>query len=373
MPVLSSLTGSVSVASSGQIIYSISPLHADGRYLKNINNESVWLRGVNAWSFVDYPAGVFMGSPVWNINNVNAELTEMKNWGINTVRIATAIEFWKYNMSTPSAGIGHRAAIKLLLNAMAAKGMYLIYAGYSVRGYWNGMDQDPLPYPPYQTSANAPQVIGSQQDFVDWWKSIASELKGYPNVIFELWNEPNGDDAAMNSWYNVMQLCINAIRSTGAIQPIICTSDMACWVNLNYPPPQNDASTMDWIWSVNLADPLNNIIYSTHYYTTYGHIGLNGKHVYDYNNIKLGFTYFKFPEVLQNHPLFIGEFAANMDTDVSNELVAFNNTLTIFREWHIHYTAWLWRDALFGRLYTGNFNPTLGGSMLKSHLALPAQ
>jgi hypothetical protein len=142
-----------------------------------------------------------------------------------------------------------------------------------VRGYGNGMSQDPLPYPPYQTSTNASAVIGNQADFVAYWASIASELKNYPNVIFELWNEPCG--AGLSTWISAMQQCITAIRATGATQPIICTHDMACWVGLEYPPPPYgicDAGTMDWVATSGLTDSLNNLIYSTHFYTTYSHI-----------------------------------------------------------------------------------------------------
>jgi len=371
--VKSLFTASRVITSTGSIVSGISPLHAVGKYLKDLNNNTVWLRGVGAWQFNDDPDAIFMGNSIWNVNNVKAELDAMKSWGINVVRSAQAVEHWKYDMNQPNAGINHRQAIKTLLTLMAERGMYFIYTGYQVTDYWHGGNQDPFPYPPYQTSRGASSVIANQQEFVDWWASIATELKDYPNVLFELWNEPHGDITAAAIWVDTMQKSINAIRATGAQQPIIAAWDMACWVNLNYPPPQNQASTMDWVFLANLNDTAKNLIYTTHYYTTYGHIGLNGGHVYDYDNIKLGFQYFKFPEVLQSYPLLIGEFAANMDTDTTNELIAFDNTMKIFEEWHIQYTAWVWRDALFGRLHGGppSFAPTLGGSVLKTHLAIP--
>ncbi|MEM2292830.1 MAG: hypothetical protein QXG39_01630 [Candidatus Aenigmatarchaeota archaeon] len=42
----------------------------------------------------------------------------------------------------------------------------MIYATHTVKCYWSGCDQDPLPFPPYQTIPNASQVIANVSGFV---------------------------------------------------------------------------------------------------------------------------------------------------------------------------------------------------------------
>lgn len=354
----------------------ISKLHVDGKYIKNETNQIIFLKGVNKVEMADDPDGIWMGDTMWKTSKVIAELDFMKSWGINVIRVHQAVEHWKYNMSSPNAAIPHRQAVKQLLDLAAERGIYVIYDGYSVTDYWHGAEQDPLPYPPYQTSENASSVITSQQDFIDWWVSIASELKDYPNVIFELWNEPTGDDQAKQSWFNVSQRTINAIRATGAQNLIIFQWAMNNWVNLDFPPPSNTASTMDWVWQANINDPTGNLVYSTHIYRTYGafhHSKPSYWRAWEYNEIQQAFQYFKFPEVTQSYPLIIGEIGANLaytGTELDHELIAFNNSLTLFDEMNIHFIAFWWRNINIFRLLNDSvsFKPTSSGQIFINHI-----
>ena len=174
-----------------------------------MHNQTVFLRGVNKVEFADSPGGAWMGVTVmdysaWNPNNVRNELTAIASMGVNVIRTHDAIENWKYDLGH------HRQMYKEFTQIAAQLGLYVILDGFSVRNYWNGAAQDPLPYPPYQTSTNASQVIGSENDFVDWWAGVATYLKDCPNVLFELWNEPinpTGYDQAQAkaSWFRVGQ------------------------------------------------------------------------------------------------------------------------------------------------------------------------
>lgn len=373
IPVLSFLVDDITIKSSGSIAI-ISPLHVEGRYIKDSFGNAMYLRGVNKAGFEDQPGGIWMGRAVkdysqWNPDDVRTELDAMKSWGINTIRCHQAVEHWKYDMGQ------HRQIIKEFLTLAAEKGMYVIYDGYSIRNYWNGAKQDPLPYPPYQKSENASDVIASEDEFVEWWVSVAMELKDYPNVIFELWNEPCGDDQAKQSWFNVSQRCIQTIRATGATQLIIFQWRMDCWVNLDYPPPNNPASTMDWIWQANLTDPLGNVVYSTHIYRCYGafhHSTPSYWNAWEYDEILQAFKYMKFNETIQNYPLFIGEIGADVaytEEELQHELLAWGNCLTLFEEMGIHYTAFWWRSIGIFRLHSGSpdFTPNEAGQILKTH------
>ncbi len=366
-------------------VNAISKLHVDGRYIKNEANHTVFLRGVNKAEMVDDPDGIWMGSTIWTDANVKTELDAMESWGINVVRIHFSVELWKYDIgpdsghpASPYCGISTREAIKKLLNFTAERGMYVILDAYSVRCYWTKGDQDPLPFPPYQTSENASEIIGSVDDFVDFWRSVASELKDYPNVIFEIWNEPHNtasanktDEEAFMDWMNAWNLCADAIREVGATQPIIFQWGMGVYCNLY----ENDETgevyakggghLHHWMENAigNLTDPLDNIIYSTHVYRLYGGTGLYqgsakdkyGYRGWPYEHVKAAFEYmgFKWVGDTLNKPLFIGEVGCDIaftDEEYVREIAAWNNTLNIFNEWGISYAAFWWRNIGVFRL-----------------------
>ena len=155
-------------------------------------------------------------------------------------------------------------------------------------------------------------------------------MKGYKNVIFELWNEPHGDDQAKQSWFNVTQRTIDAIRETGAQQLIVIQWDYASWINLDHP---TGGSKLDWIWEANLNDPLGNLVYSTHLYRSYAHIQIDGDNAWNLTDIDLGFELMKYYDAANTYPLFVGEIGASLGytgTELEHELTAFDNSLQLF-------------------------------------------
>ncbi len=362
-----------SFTSQGQILRFAPPLHVEGNLIKNTYGDTVYLQGVNKVEFADDPDGIWMGNTFWSDANVAQELDTMKTWGANTVRCIMALDNWKYNLSSPHAALSNREAVKKFLEFAEERGLYVIFTAYRVTNYWNGGGQDPLPYPPYQTSTGASSVISNQQDFVDWWGSVASELKTYPNVIFELWNEPTGDTVAQQSWFSVAQQCISAIRAAGATQLVIFQWNAASWVNLNYPPPQFAASTLDWVYEANLSDPLGNIVYNTHLYRTYGHIHRSPQYeqVWNYSDVDLGMQLMGYYAVSSTYPLIVDEVGCNnYATDPQNEVAFFDNALTLLEEHGISYCGFWWREINIFPLHHGppDFVPTPAGQVLREHL-----
>jgi hypothetical protein len=259
--------------------------------------------------------------------------------------------------------------------------MYVIFTAYRVTNYFNGGNQDPLPYPPYQTSSGAGSVITSKQDFVNWWADVASNLKGYNNVLFEIWNEPIADGNAAQEFYGVQQQVINAIRGTGAQNLVLAQWDMGSWTDLDY----GGGSTMDWVNTAKLTDPTNNLVYVTHLYREYGQTGIYSSqasqskwgtnHAYDYNELKRAFTAEKIDYVLNtlNKPMFVTECGANMDksgAEANYEQQALANELKIFNEWGMNWIVHWFREIGIFRLHTGapNFTPTAGGQVTQQYL-----
>jgi hypothetical protein len=396
-PVIASLFTNVTIRSSGTIA-SILPLHVEGRYIKNSLNQTVILRGVNKVEFADDPDGTWMGSTMWKDENVAAEVDAMKSWSINVVRCHMSVELWKYdagpnsgNPASPYCAISAREAIKRLLTMAAEKGIYVLLDGYSIGSYWDGGDQDPLPFPPYQKSTNASEVIGSVDDYVEWMKSVANELKRYPNAIIELWNEPdyNPKEPAYTDWLNASQRAITAIRETGAENLIVFQWTTGVYCNL---PDVNVESggyaLRDWLERAitALSDPLGNLVFSTHIYRSGGGTGLytttamqekwGSQYAWDYDEIKRAFLYMglKWAGEELNVPLIIGEIGGNLGWETSNptehqhEMIGFNNTLTILNEWNMGYIGFWWRNVDVYRLLQNGLPwvppPTQSGHIL---------
>jgi len=361
-PAISSLMRNVSIRSSGAIA-TISPLHVEGRYIKDIFNNTVILKGVNMPGFTDHPngwwnsegSGIWSGIGIWNPNLVKHYLDAAKMWGFNTIRLHTTVELWKNN---PSSGDfqgkplqrPYRDNIKDFMRWAGERNLYVIFDFYNIKYY---TAQEHFPIPPYN---NYPEIIGSQQEFVDIWVSVAEELRGYPNVLFQLWNEPvnpSGTNRAVVAglWFDTVQKTINAIRSV-TDHIIIVHWLYGVWVNLNFPPPPlgtnlGGGDTLKWVEDY----PLNgvNIMYSTHIYDdSRGFFSVpQYQEAYEYEDVKMAHRYELLDYVVFNlsKPLIITETGTNMwrtGIDLEQHLTSFQNSLRILNEWGISWVVWVW-------------------------------
>jgi hypothetical protein len=356
----------------------LSPLHVDGNKIKYSNGSVVHLHGVNKVEFADDPDGIFMGNTYWDDANVKAELAAMKSWGVNLVRCHINIQDWIKNTSDSNSAISAQEALKRFAQFAAQDGIYVIYDGYSVTDYWNGANQDPLPYPPYQKSSGASTVITSQQDFVNWWVSVANVFKDYPNVIFELWNEPYGDSTAQASYKVVAQQSINAIRATGASNLILFQWDMSNWIDLDYPPPIGGQIFSNWIPYFSLTDPTGNLVYSTHlYYNSIirrGNSSINGYYGWNSSDIYLALKGMDYYSTAQTYPVIIGEVGCDVawgGTDLTSEETSFDNKLSLLDSHEIGYAAFWWRGIGIYSLHNGppDFIPNRAGQILIKNIA----
>ena len=393
-PSYASLTSTQSLRALGTVVYTYSAqtLHVDGPYIKDDQGNLFYLKGTNKYGFENYPGGGFWGSTYlqywehWNTSEGRAAVTQvldaMKTWGINVVRLPQAIDHWKFNLDN------HRQIIKELLQMMNDRGMYMIYAAFRVTGSDAGSIGSNLPYPPYETEGTS--VIANEQDFVDYWVSIASELKDYPNVMFELWNEPSSGvwdefltGSAFTSWKAVTQMCITAMRNVGAEQLIISQWWPGVCTNLSIDPNISHTRGLEWVPLMNLDDPLNNLVYSTHMYRYWGAFfhqpgGIETKTLaWTRIDILEAFDRFGLEDVATAYPLLIGEIGCNQEAeDLEHELIAFETCLSIFNENGYHYCTWWWmsEDEAGGifREHLGEasgFAPNEAGNILIEALA----
>ena len=213
---------------------------------------------------------------------------------MNVVRMYSTVQFWVDNTGN------HRQNVQTLASMMATRGMYLIYS------FWhtNVTNSEPTDLP-WNDPGNG--YLNSSQDFVNLWASVASVLKSSPNVIFELWNEPQGDAA---TWFNTAQLTINAIRATGATNLIMIEFGYGLSLDSAYPQVA-DWNSMAFINDYPLTDPLGNLIYSTHIYLDgnfYSSIGSNAYQTdYSVADFDSALNTLDVYSAAQQHPVIIGE------------------------------------------------------------------
>jgi len=175
----------------------------------------------------------------------------MKSWGINAVRIPLNSACWLSRSSVANSkftGAVYRSAIIDVVKLLQSQGMVAIL--------------DLHVNPPRNGNSVKTTVAAPNQDAIVFWKSVAVNFKLYKNVLFDLFNEPQGVD--WNCWRNGclakdgityvgMQNITDAIRLTGSKSPIIVegrstSTDFSGWTNYK------------------VIDPLSQLILSNHNY-----------------------------------------------------------------------------------------------------------
>jgi endoglucanase len=364
--ILSSLT----LQPINSLPHSIKPLHVTGNQIRTSDGASLILRGVDYSYFIDGPFGSWMlpnGQIEWNTWNTEAiksNLDAVKSWGCNIIRVPITVQWWVHNSN------GFKVNLQYFISEAANRGLYVDLV------FWrniDGEDQVSLPYPPYDNSS----IINSANDFVNVWSNVASTLKSYPNVIFELWNEPNGDLTAETSWHKTSQQCVTAIRETGAKNLILLQWNYNICVDFeNQTTACFVSGSMDWISSNPLTDPTNNIVYSAHLYSTGFY---DSTHNYElknsYSDMLWALNYAGLLSTASQHPVLIGEIGCNLWVDnTNNEFAWFNNTLTILNQYGISYCGWAWapwRTGMPWGLVNGeeNYAPNQAGQILQRQIA----
>jgi len=298
----------------------------------------------------------------WSETGVQNLLDFMRSSNANVVRVFMTVEYWLQNTGD------FQNHIKYFVTEAAIRGVYTVLT------FWNtgGTMEMPQGVHPWQDGNT---FIKTSADFVNLWGNITTVMKNYPNLIFELFNEPTGDEA---EWFSVTQQCITRIRSIGAVQPILIQYSY----QINHDWGSGWYYGMDWVFNHPLTDPQNNLIYSTHLYT-YTWAGFYnsdlGIEVTDYSSIDHALNECRVYEVASLHPVFFGEIGNNLWDDtlengVRAQDIFYNNTLTLLDQHGIGYGAFAgppWSSLTqWGLVEFGAPNYTLNGpgKILVRHL-----
>lgn len=159
-------------------------------------------------------------------------IAAMAAWGINTVRIPLNEDCWLgiNGVPAPYSGAKYRAAIRAYVARLHRAGLYVI-----LDLHWNA---------PGRQRATGQQPMADLAHAPAFWSSVARTFKADPAILFDLYNEPSG--ISWRCWRNGcalpvrwttagMQTLVNAVRSTGARQPVIVTgpgsgNDLSSWL-----------------------------------------------------------------------------------------------------------------------------------------------
>jgi hypothetical protein len=252
--VISLLGGASGEAAPTTLAISIS-----GNHFVNGAGQTIQLRGVNVSSSeyacaedFGFADDYYAAEPA--ANNTAAAIA---SWGANVVRIPLNEDCW-LNTNLPQGdtfgGTGYQQAIESFVSDLNAHGIYAILdLHWTAPGTQTALEQQPMP---------------DMEHSPAFWTSVATAFKSNPAVIFDLFNEPydptdmrSGDDqnasdaVTWDCWetgtkpdavgggaaslpcvtqayddsntpttrYTVagMQTLLNAVRNTGATQPII--------------------------------------------------------------------------------------------------------------------------------------------------------
>jgi endoglucanase len=282
----SSATANVSITKSSSLAISIS-----GNHLIDENGNTVQLRGVNVsglegvailgWD-PSNPWGNQTGTPTpnwtliktWGVNAVRLPINEASWLGKNCVDVGGTGSHFVNGVQTRnspgelvSADPGHnyQATVATSVSQAAAAGLYVILDLHLAA--------------PSDICPNMQNAMADADNSITFWSSFANAFKAYPNVIFELFNEPFLDQAPLKgstpfaalmnggtltsyseqgksvtyTWQTAgMQAMLNAVRATGATNVVLTStpaysSDLGGWLQ-NHPTDTLNPSQVGAVW-----------------------------------------------------------------------------------------------------------------------------
>jgi endoglucanase len=302
-----------------------------GNHLVDGIGNLLQLRGVDVSGLEFYPILNTGNSDYWG--GQSPDLKAIKAWRANAIRVPLNEQSYLaqtcfqvvngklVGQKSDPFGI-YRSVVKTVVDRATALGMYVILDLHK--------NAPPAVLPDSPTPVQVCSISSAQQEMADatnspqFWTALASDYKSYPNVIFDLFNEPHIDNfnvpagrfdplavwkilrdggdgkvfygnniALTQSWKSAgMQSMLDAVRRTGA-KNVVMISGIS-WAQDN----------SHWLEAVPI-DPQRQLALSWHAYPMFG----KAFGTPEYNEPGLGKVSYQWAEsVLQaGYPIIIGE------------------------------------------------------------------
>lgn len=196
--------------------------------LRGINRSGLEYACIQGWGFFDSPHPDRIDDP--------AMIAAMKSWDINVVRVPLNEDCWLGLRTRPGrGGRPYRQIVARYVRALNAAHLYVILDLHWVA--------------PGHTRATGQLPMADADHAPAFWRSVAATFKSDHELIFDLYNEPYGID--WSCWRNGcrvpatagkpayqaagMQSLVDAVRSTGATQPLLLgglayAGDLSGWL-----------------------------------------------------------------------------------------------------------------------------------------------
>jgi hypothetical protein len=256
-------------------------IRISGNHFVDGSGKTIQLRGANVSGLEFVSVQGWDAANPWGgqTGNTMPDWSSMKSWDINVVRLPLNEASWLGYQCVdgtgaardPDPGHNYQATVKQSVAGATAAGLYVI-----LDLHWTA---------PKNFCPLAQNPMADADNSIKFWNSVAGTFKGYPNVLFELFNEPYNYwlETPGTEWqttmqggtitqyvsggtpYQVahnwktagMQQMLDTVRATGATNPVLVAG--VNWAG--------DLSQ----WPVNSPkDPLKQIAAVWHAYPAYG-------------------------------------------------------------------------------------------------------
>ena len=266
-------------------------LHVNGNQILDSNGKTVILKGIGRAGDIESASGIwggpggFLASFGLKWLNVNESIPAIdatlqcyqQVWHINMIRVFITVDWYWQDNVTPSmedpenypyltTPISYQNYIKTVVEEAAKYGLYVDLCPYQLVSFYRdtnraGAQGLPLCGWDNQSTAFLSKTGYDEQTFwSQFWTLLSSNLKNYPNVIYEAWNEPqlDGAEPVPAPYLTYLSTMYNSVH-TVTTQNLIFMQ----W-EAGYIPYYNNLS---WCKQINQAIPNNqNIVYTTHAY-----------------------------------------------------------------------------------------------------------
>lgn len=323
------------------------------------NRGGPWqLRGVNksgteyacVQSTSTYRGATYVGYGVFSGDATQTGVTAMLGWHVNAVRLPLnqSCVLGDSRVNPKYRGANYLAALQDYVSRLAADGIVTI-----LDLHWSA---------PGSELATAQQPMADADHAMAFWSSVASAFKGYPSVVFDLYNEPYGI-----SWSCWKSGGCTATDRAGATYRVAGMDQMLAAVRATGATNVVEVNGLEWGndltgWLANKpADPLGQVA--------------AGAHVYSFNRCRtVGCWNATLGPVLATTPVIVSETGTNDCTATFDTSLLFP-WADAHETGSVSYLAWSWNAASCGggpSLVTSSAtgNPTSGyGSGVKAYLA----